>query len=80
MILSYNMLPALPAPIKEAIINGVIALYVQPDGFDDKGTKYLMVMQDLVFRLNKHGELIFPPLEKMPENADKSNIVELKRD
>ena len=61
-------------------MSGNIALYSQQDGFDDRGTKYIMVVGDLYFRINVTGKLILPPLDKMPENADRSDLVILQKD
>ena len=79
MFLNYNALPSLPDSIRDSIVDGTVALYIQPEGFDERGTRYIMVVGDLIFRLDQNGGFIFPPLEKMPENADTSNIIELQR-
>ena len=80
MILKYDVLVVLPPQIRNEIMSGNIALYSQQDGFDDRGTKYIMVVGDLYFRINVTGKLILPPLDKMPENADRSDLVILQKD
>ncbi|MBQ6736130.1 MAG: hypothetical protein IJQ90_01435 [Alphaproteobacteria bacterium] len=80
MILKYDVLVDLPPQIRNEIMSGNIALYSQQDGFDDRGTKYIMVVGDLYFRINVTGKLILPPLDKMPENADRSDLVILQKD
>ncbi|MBR4507564.1 MAG: hypothetical protein IKP24_03435 [Alphaproteobacteria bacterium] len=80
MILKYDVLVDLPLQIRNEIMSGNIALYSQQDGFDDRGTKYIMVVGDLYFRINVTGKLILPPLDKMPENADRSDLVILQKD
>lgn len=80
MILKYDALVDLPPQIRNEIMSGNIALYSQQDGFDDRGTKYIMVVGDLYFRINVTGRLILPPLDKIPDNADKSDLVILQKD
>lgn len=80
MILKYDALVDLPPQIRNEIMSGNIALYSQQDGFDDRGTKYIMVVGDLYFRINVTGKLILPPLDKIPDNADKSDLVILQKD
>lgn len=80
MLLKYDILVDLPPQIRNEIMSGNIALYSQKDGFDDRGTKYIMVVGDLYFRISSTGKLILPPLDKMPENADVSDLVILQKD
>lgn len=81
MILNYNALPSLSTTIRDAIVRGAAYLYKQTDGFDDKGTSYILkITDDLLIRLDKDGEFILPPLESMPNNADTTNLVELQKD
>ena len=80
MILKYDALVDLPPQKRNEIMSGNIALYSQQDGFDDRGTKYIMVVGDLYFRINVTGKLILPPLDKIPDNADKSDLVILQKD
>jgi len=81
MILNYNDLPMLAESIRDYILQGTVYLYRQPDGFDDRGTRYLLkISNTLVFRLGEDGNFILPPLDRMPENANLADIVELRRD
>lgn len=80
MILKYDVLIDLPQQIRNEIMSGNIALYSQQDGFDDRGTKYIMVVGDLYFRINSTGKLILPPLDRMPENANISDLVILQKE
>ncbi len=81
MILNYNSLPFLSETIRDAVMRGSAFLYKQKDGFDDRGTSYILKITDnLLIRLDNDGEFILPPLESMPENADITNLVELKKD
>lgn len=80
MFLKYNELIDLPAQIRDGIVGGIIALYHQKDGFDDKGTKYIMVVGNMYFRLDSTGKLILPPFDKMPDNADTTDLVILQRE
>jgi hypothetical protein len=67
--------------IKDYVQQGVAVLYRQKESFDAIGTVYLLKVTDtLVFRLNRDGNFILPPLNGMPSNADLTDIVELLRD
>lgn len=81
MLLKYDVLSSLSIEIRDFIVKGTIILYKQRDGFDDKGTKYILKITDsLIFRLDETGKFILPPLESMPANADITNIIELQKD
>lgn len=80
MILNYNELVDLPPEIRNGIMGGMIALYHQKDGFDTEGTKYIMVVNNMYFRVDKTGKLILPPFDKMPDNADTTDLVILQRE
>ena len=80
MIIKYTELPDLPDKIKDGIVAGGAVLYYQKNPCDDKGTKYIMVISNLYFRLNETGGLILPPLESMPDGADDTDVVILRKD
>ncbi len=80
MILNYDSLPLLAGNIKDYIANGQVTLYVQPEKFDNLGTRFLlMVSPTLIFRLRDDGNFILPPLTEMPQNADLTDSVVLRR-
>ena len=80
MLLNYNTLVDLPPEIRNGIVGGMIALYHQRDGYDDKGTKYIMVVNNMYFRIDKTGKLILPPLDKMTKDADTTDLVILQKE
>lgn len=80
MILNYNTLIDLSPEIRNGIMGGIVALYHQKDGFDDRGTKYIMVVNNMYFRIDATGKFILPPLNEMPKNADTSDLVIIQKD